>query len=118
MCVAAGCVWTDARVVCCVTDLWPAPGQSSAPDLIGWEVCRAGAVSEEAGLESDEEETNKQTVDVCLHRRSQVFCESVLCLMCETCFQCDSRLNLQLCVCVCVLPSAGLCRTLQDCAVC
>lgn len=39
-----------------------------------------------------------------------MFCESVLCLMCETCFQCDSRLNLQLCVCVC----AALCWTVQD----
>lgn len=64
VCVAADCVWTDARVVSCVTDLWPAPGQSSAPDLIGWEVCRAGAVSEGAGLESDEEETNKQSMCV------------------------------------------------------
>ena len=61
VCVAAGCVWTDAPVVGRVTDLWPAPGQSSAPDLMGWEVCRGGAVSEGAGLEPDEEETNKQT---------------------------------------------------------
>lgn len=38
-------------VTACVTDLWPAPGQSSAPALIGWEVCRAGAVSEGAGLQ-------------------------------------------------------------------
>lgn len=62
----------------CVTDLWPAPRQSSAPALIGWEVCRAVAVSEGAELElvAIEVEINKQTnlVTVCVpeHQTSEL----------------------------------------------
>lgn len=46
-----------------VTDLWPAPGQRSAPALIGWEVCRAEAVSEGAGwrLAAAAVETHQRT---------------------------------------------------------